>query len=35
MDSEVAAVFFSSSLLDTFDELGREFVLKHGAVTFV
>ena len=35
MDSEVAAVFFSSSLLDTFDELGREFVLKHGNVTFV
>ncbi len=35
MDSEVATIFFSTSLLDTFDELGREFVLKHGNVTFV
>ena len=35
MDEEVAAVTFSSSLLDTFDELGREFVLAHGGVTFV
>ncbi len=35
MDAEVQAVRFSSSLLDTFDELGRDFVLKHGGVTFV
>ena len=26
---------FSSSLLDTFDELGREFILAHGNVEFV
>ena len=32
---EVWRVRFSESLLDTFDELGREFVLKHGKVTFV
>jgi Fe-S cluster biogenesis protein NfuA len=35
MDAEVQAIRFSSSLLDTFDELGRDFVLKHGGVTFV
>jgi len=35
MDEEVSTVTFSSSLLDTFDELGREFVLAHGGVTFV
>ena len=32
---EVWRVRFSESLLETFDELGREFVLKHGEVTFV
>ena len=32
---EVWRVRFSESLLDTFDELGREFVLAHGGVTFV
>ncbi len=32
---EISQVRFSESLLDTFDELGREFVLKHGNVTFV
>jgi len=32
---EVWRVRFSESLLDTFDDLGREFVLKHGNVTFV
>ena len=32
---EVWRVRYSESLLDTFDELGREFVLKHGNVTFV
>ena len=26
---------FSSALLDTFDDLGREFILAHGAVEFV
>lgn len=34
-DDEIAHVRFSSSLLDTFDELGREFVLAHGGVEFV
>jgi len=32
---EVWRVRYSESLLETFDELGREFVLKHGGVTFV
>ena len=32
---EVSRIRFSASLLDTFDELGREFVLAHGGVTFV
>ena len=32
---EVWRIRFSESLLDTFDELGREFVLKFGNVTFV
>ncbi|MEE2758459.1 MAG: NifU family protein [Candidatus Thermoplasmatota archaeon] len=32
---EVWRIRFSKSLLDTFDELGREFVLKFGNVTFV
>ena len=34
-DDEVASVRFSSALLDTFDELGREFILAHGKVEFV
>lgn len=34
-DHEVERVRFSSSLLDTFDDLGREFILAHGAVEFV
>lgn len=34
-DAEVHRVRFSSALLDTFDELGREFILAHGAVEFV
>ena len=34
-DREIARVRFSSSLLDTFDDLGREFVLAHGNVEFV
>jgi Fe-S cluster biogenesis protein NfuA len=34
-DPEVLRVRFSSALLDTFDELGREFILAHGAVEFV
>ena len=34
-DAEIAHVRFSSTLLDTFDELGREFVLAHGGVEFV
>ncbi|MEE3083484.1 MAG: hypothetical protein VX320_05315 [Candidatus Thermoplasmatota archaeon] len=32
---EVSSVKFSVSLLDTFDEIGREFVLKHSSVEFV
>ena len=34
-DSEINQIQFSSSLLDTFDELGREFILAHGNVEFV
>ena len=34
-DHEVHRVRFSAALLDTFDELGREFILAHGAVEFV
>ena len=34
-DEEIAKVSFCSSLLDTFDDLGREFILAHGAVEFV
>ena len=34
-DDEIVKVDFCSSLLDTFDELGREFILAHGKVDFV
>ena len=34
-DQEIHRIRFSSALLDTFDELGREFILAHGAVEFV
>ena len=34
-DDEIAKVRFCSSLLDTFDDLGREFILAHGEVEFV
>ena len=34
-DTEIEGIRFSSSLLDTFDELGREFILAHGNVEFV
>ena len=34
-DNEIAKVSFCSSLLDTFDDLGREFILAHGEVDFV
>ncbi len=34
-DPEISRVRFSTALLDTFDELGREFILKHGEVEFV
>lgn len=34
-DEEIAKISFCSSLLDTFDELGREFILAHGNVDFV
>ena len=32
---EIQRVQFSKNLLDTFDELGREFILAHGSVTIV
>ena len=34
-DPEINSIKFSTALLDTFDELGREFVLSHGGVEFV
>ena len=34
-DGEIQRIRFSSALLDTFDDLGREFILAHGAVEFV
>jgi hypothetical protein len=34
-DSEVIAVRFSVAMLEWFDELQRDFVLKHGGVVFV
>ena len=34
-DEEIVSIKFSSKLLDTFDELGREFILAHGNVEFV
>ncbi|MCH1540864.1 MAG: NifU family protein [Candidatus Poseidonia sp.] len=34
-DDEIFRIRFSSALLDTFDELGREFILAHGQVEFV
>ena len=35
LDIEISLIRFSSALLDTFDELGREFILAHGKVEFV
>ena len=35
MDSEIVAVRFTSTMLEWFDELQRDFVLKHGGVVFV
>jgi len=35
IDEEVKSVCFSSSMLQWFDELQREFVLKHGGVEFI
>ena len=34
-DDEIERIRFSSALLDTFDDLGREFILAHGTVEFV
>ena len=34
-DNEVIRIRYSKNLLDTFDELGREFILAHGNVEFV
>ena len=33
-DSEIIAVRFNSTMLEWFDELQRDFVLKHGGVVF-
>ena len=35
MDEEVVAVCFAASMREWFNELQREFVLKHGGVTLV
>ena len=35
LDNEVIEVRFNSGMLEWFDDLQREFVLKHGGVTFV
>ena len=35
MDSEIIAVRFSSAMLEWFDQLQRDFVIKHGGVVFV
>ena len=35
MDEEVERVRFSSSMLEWFDEIQKEFVLKFGEVTFI
>ena len=35
MDDEVLSVRFSAQMLEWFDDLQREFVVKHGGVTFV
>lgn len=35
MDEEVGQVRFSSSMLEWFDEIQKEFVLKFGEVTFI
>ena len=34
-DSEVARIRFDAVLLDSFDDLGRDFILAHGEVEFV
>jgi len=34
-DAEIFRIRYTANLLDTFDELGREFVLAHGQVEFV
>jgi len=34
-DAEIASVRFSLTMLEWFDELQRDFVLKHGGVVFV
>ena len=34
-DDEILRIRYSKNLLDTFDELGREFILAHGNVEFV
>lgn len=34
-DNEIFRIRYSSNLLDTFDEIGREFILEFGNVEFV
>ena len=35
MDEEVGRIRFSASMLEWFDEIQKEFVLKFGGVTFI
>jgi Fe-S cluster biogenesis protein NfuA len=35
IDPEIISIRFSKSMLEWFDELQKEFLLKHGGVTFV
>ena len=35
MDDEIVSIQFDSSMLDWFDEIQREFILKFGGVSFV
>ena len=35
IDEEINSVCFSASMLEWFNELQREFVLKHGGVKFI
>jgi len=34
-DNEISSIRFTSSMLEWFDEIQKEFVLEHGGVTFI